>query len=306
MPKPEAEVVVYDNFSSGRSWHLENWLKEKRLQIIKGDIQDLDRLKEAMSGADTVFHLASNPDIARAVREPDIDFWQGTYLTQNVLEAMRQNGVTRLLYSSGSGVYGDTGTEPVVETYSPMQPISTYGASKLAGEALICAYCHMFDIHALAFRFANVVGPRQTHGVGYDFVLRLLRDPTKLQILGDGSQSKSYVHVDDVLDAILFLFNKGWRGFDVFNVATEDYVTVREIAEMIVRQLGLGNVAFSFTGGDRGWKGDVPVVRFDTQKLRSLGWSNRRTSRDALRDSIDSIIADAKVGKLESATPAKP
>ena len=127
-----------------------------------------------------------------------------------------------------------------------------------------------------------------------------------MQILGDGSQSKSYVHVDDVLDAILFLFNKGWKGFDVFNVATEDYVTVREIAEMIVGQLGLSNVAFSFTGGDRGWKGDVPVVRFDTQKLRSLGWSNRRTSRDALRDSIDAIIADAKAGKLESATPAKP
>jgi UDP-glucose 4-epimerase len=306
MQRPDAEVVVYDNFSSGRSWHLSPYQPEAsarnvdhdRLQVVKGDIQDLDHVKKAMVRADTVFHLASNPDIARAAREPDIDFWQGTYLTQNVLEAMQQNGVRRLLYSSGSGVYGDTGTEPVVETYSPMRPISTYGASKLAGEALICAYCHMFDIHALAFRFANVVGPRQTHGVAYDFVLRLLGDPTKLRILGDGSQSKSYVHVDDVLDAMLFLFERGWKGFEVFNVATEDYVTVREIAEMVVNQLSLSNVAFFFTGGDRGWKGDVPVVRFDTQKLRSQGWSNRRTSLEALRDSIDSLIADARAGKL--------
>jgi len=310
LHKPDAQVVVYDNFSSGRSWHLQPTMSlnrepaataranEKRLHVVTGEIKDLSRLREAMAGADTVFHLASNPDIARAVREPDIDFWEGTYLTQNVLEAMRQNGVPRLIYSSGSGVYGDTGTEPVAETYSPMRPISTYGASKLAGEALICSYCHMFDMHALAFRFANVVGPRQTHGVAYDFVLRLLRDPTQLQILGDGSQSKSYIHVDDVLDAIFFLHDRGWQGFDVFNVATTDYVTVREIADLVVQQLGLAQVAYSFTGGDRGWKGDVPVVRFDTQKLRARGWSNRRTSRQALIASIDSLIADARAGKL--------
>ena len=140
-------------------------------------------------------------------------------------------------------VESDTGTEAVAETYSPMRPISTYGASKLAGEALICSYCHMFDMNALAFRFANVVGPRQTHGVAYDFILRLLRDPSQLQILGDGSQSKSYIHVDDVLDAIFFLHDRGWQGFDVFNVATEDYVTVREIADLVVQQLGLAPTA---------------------------------------------------------------
>jgi UDP-glucose 4-epimerase len=300
LQRSDSDVVVYDNFSSGRPWHLAEAETTKRMKLVKGDIKDLDRLKEAMAGAETVFHLASNPDIARAAREPDIDFWEGTYLTQNVLEAMRQNGVLRLLYSSGSGVYGDTGTDPVVETYSPMLPISTYGASKLACEALICAYCHIFDIHALAFRFANVVGPRQTHGVAYDFVLRLLRESTKLQILGDGSQSKSYIHVDDVLDALLFLFAQGWKGFDVFNVATEDYVTVREIADLVVSRLGLGKVDYSFTGGDRGWKGDVPVVRFDTRKLRSKGWANRRTSREALRDSIDSMIADARAGRFQS------
>jgi UDP-glucose 4-epimerase len=302
LQKSDAQVVVYDNFSSGRPWHLSGASgasqRSGQPEVFTGDIKDLGRLRQAMAGVDVVFHLASNPDIARAVREPDVDFWEGTYLTQNVLEAMRQNGVPRLLYSSGSGVYGDTGTQAVVETYSPMRPISTYGASKLAGEALICAYCHMFDMHALAFRFANVVGPRQTHGVAYDFVLRLLRDPTRLQILGDGSQSKSYIHVDDVLDAILFLYDRDWQGFDVFNVATQDYVTVREIADLVVRQLGLSQVEYSFTGGDRGWKGDVPVVRFDTNKLRALGWANRRSSREALLASVDSLIADARAGRL--------
>jgi UDP-glucose 4-epimerase len=298
LQRADAQVVVYDNFSSGRSWHLQETENSGRLQVVQGDIKDLDQLRTAMAGIDVVFHLASNPDIARAVREPDIDFWEGTYLTQNVLEAIRHNRVPRLLYSSGSGVYGDTGTHAVAENYSPMQPISTYGASKLAGEALICSYCHMFDMHALAFRFANVVGPRQTHGVAYDFVLRLLRDPTRLPILGDGSQSKSYIHVDDVLDAMLFLHDAGLKGFNVFNVATEDYVTVREIADLVVHQLGLSRVDYAFTGGDRGWKGDVPIVRFDTRKLRERGWTNRRTSREALLASIDSLIADARAGKI--------
>src|SRR6266481_1454159 len=273
LQKSDAQVVVYDNFSSGRSWHLQPTMSfnpepaataradEKRLQVISGDIKDLSRLREAMAGADAVFHLASNPDIARAVRQPDIDFWEGTYLTQNVLEAMRQNGVSRLIYSSGSGVYGDTSTTPVVETYSPMRPISTYGASKLAGEALICSYCHMFDMHALAFRFANVVGPRQTHGVAYDFVLRLLRNPAELQILGDGSQSKSYIHVDDVLDAMLLLHDQSWQGFDVFNVATEDYVTVLEFSYLVVRQLRLDLPAYPSSGPERRGKVDVLMVR---------------------------------------------
>ena len=150
------------------------------------DLKNLDQLSEAIAGADVVFHFASNPDIARAATQPDIDFWEGTYLTQNLLEAMRVADVPRLIYASGSGVYGDTGETAVTETYSPLLPISTYGASKLACEALICSYTHMFDVHGTAFRFANVVGPRQTHGVAYDFVRRLLNDPTQLAMLGDG------------------------------------------------------------------------------------------------------------------------
>jgi UDP-glucose 4-epimerase len=154
-------------------------------------------------------------------------------------------------------------------------------------------------MQGLVFRFANVVGPRQTHGVGYDFVRRLLRDPSQLVILGDGNQSKSYVHVEDVVSAMQWIVDRGWQGFETFNVATEDYVTVREIADLVVQRLGLDEVTYAFTGGERGWKGDVPTVRFNTQKLRARGWQNRRTSREALRDSIDSMIGDAREGKSD-------
>jgi UDP-glucose 4-epimerase len=297
LDRSTAQIVVYDNFSSGRGWHLP---EAPRLKVIRSDLKDMEPLCEAIAGSDVVFHFASNPDIAKAATQPDIDFWEGTYLTQNLLEAMRLAGVCRLIYASGSGVYGDTGATAVAENYSPLRPISTYGASKLSCEALICSYTHMFEMHGVAFRFANVVGPRQTHGVGYDFVRRLLRDPTCLDILGDGQQSKSYIHIDDVLDALLLLYDQGWEGFDVLNVATEDYVTVQQIAEIVAGRLRLSNVTHSFAGGPRGWRGDVPVVRFDTTKLRNRGWRNRRTSVEALVDSIDSMILDAKAGKFAS------
>jgi UDP-glucose 4-epimerase len=299
LERLDASIVVYDNFSSGRAWHIP---EAPRLTVVCHDLKDRARLTEAIAGSDVVIHFASNPDIAKAATQPDIDFWEGTYLTQNLLEAMRVAGVPRLIYASGSGVYGDTGEIPVVETHSPLLPISTYGASKLACEALICSYTHMFGLHGVGFRFANVVGPRQTHGVAYDFVRRLLRDPSRLEILGDGQQSKSYIHVEDVLDAMLLLNDRGWTGFDVFNVATEDYVTVRQIADLVAERLGLSGVAYAFTGGRRGWKGDVPVVRFDTTKLRGLGWSNGRTSVQALADAIDALIADARAGKFDVAT----
>lgn len=156
----DAKVTVFDNFTSGQHWHLQEHAGNKRLTVVEGDLQELEPLTSALAGHDVVYHFASNPDIAKAMTQPDIDFWQGTYLTQNLLEAMRINGVRRLVYASGSGVYGDTGWTPVHEDYAPMLPISTYGASKLAGEALISAYCHMFDMQAYAFRFANVVGRR--------------------------------------------------------------------------------------------------------------------------------------------------
>jgi UDP-glucose 4-epimerase len=286
--KDTEKVVIYDNFSSGTRRHLKSAGGDERLKIVEGDIKDLPKLTAAMAGCDTVFHLAANPDISKAVTQPDIDFWEGTYLAQNVLEAMRINGVRRILYTSGSGIYGENAPVAFAENYGPCLPISTYGASKLACEALICAYCHMFDLTARAFRFANVVGPRQTHGVGYDFIRRLRDEPGRLRILGDGSQSKSYIHVEDILEAVFIANDRCAVRYDIFNVATDDYITVAEIADLAVGVSGLpaGGVAYEFTGGDRGWKGDVPIVRFDCAKIKSLGWKCRRTSADAVRDAM--------------------
>ena len=289
-------ATIFDNFSSGRDWHIKDHQSDPRLRVVKGDAKDREGIRSAMDGHDVVIHLASNPDIARAAIEPEIDFREGTVLTQNVVEAMRTSSCKRILYTSGSGVYGDLGEIEAGEDYGPLIPISTYAASKLAGEALISAYCHMFGLSACVFRFANVVGPRQTHGVGYDFVRRLHADPTHLRILGDGNQSKSYIHVSDVVEAMLMANEKTTKPYEVYNVASGDYVTVREIADLAVECLGLKpeNVRYEFTGGRGGWKGDVPVVRFDIRRILALGWKPKMGSRAALRDSLVSMIAEIK------------
>lgn len=285
------QVLVFDNFSSGQR-HLPQ--AGMRLRVLVGDAGHLDALVAAMEGCDLVIHLASNPDIARAVSEPGIDFFQGTVLTHNVLEAMRIAGVSTILYASGSGVYGDRGDLEISEDQGPLLPISTYGASKLAGEALIAAYSHLFGFSGRVFRFANVVGPRQTHGVGFDFMRRLAADPARLLILGDGSQSKSYIHVNDVVDALLITLDREPAPFRAYNVATQDHVTVREIAELAVQCAGLqpDGVHFEFTGGDRGWVGDVPVVRLNSNRIRSLGWRNQMSSEEALEASLRAMATE--------------
>jgi UDP-glucose 4-epimerase len=253
-----------------------------------------------MRGHDVVIHLASNPDIARAAIEPDIDFREGTHLTNNVVEAMRRSGTLKILYASGSGIYGDLGELEAHEDYGPLVPISTYGASKLAGEALIAAYCHMFDFTGRVFRFGNVVGRRQTHGVGFDFLRQLLKNPRKLRILGDGSQSKSYIHVRDVVEAVLLAARSPLPSFSAYNVATGDYITVTEIAHLAVEcaSLDAKEVEFEYQGGSRGWKGDVPVVRLNTDRIRSLGWKCCSGSREALRDSMLEMLADARAERF--------
>ena len=287
-------VTLYDNFSSGREWHYASWVGDPRLRVIRADVHEQDRLADAMRGHEVVLHLASNPDIARAVTEPAIDFDEGTALTHSVVEAMRQAGVGIILYASGSGVYGDLGEREADEDHGPLIPISTYAASKLAGEALIAAYSFMFGLVGRAFRFGNVVGPRQTHGVGLDFVRRLAADPDRLRILGDGSQSKSYVHVSDIVEAVLTALHCETAPYQVYNVATGDYVTVLEIADMAVEVAGLpsGSVVYEYTGGDRGWKGDVPVVRLNTDRIRALGWANQLSSAEALRSSLQALQLD--------------
>jgi UDP-glucose 4-epimerase len=294
------EVTIFDNFSSGREWHLEAHADDGRLRVERGDVKDLEALTEAMRGHEVVIHLASNPDVARAATEPAIDFEEGTLLTHHVVEAMRVSSTPTVLYASGSGIYGDIGETEADEDFGPLEPISTYGASKLAGESLIAAYCHMFDLRGCAFRFGNVVGSRQTHGIGFDFVRSLLGDLERLPILGDGTQSKSYIHVRDVVDAVLAALAGTEQPFRAYNVATGDYITVTEIADLAVECVGLeqGSVEYEYSGGDRGWKGDVPVVRLDTRRIRALGWENSMGSREALRDSMLAMLPEARAGRL--------
>jgi UDP-glucose 4-epimerase len=281
-------VLIYDNFSSGTEEHISKILEDPRVEVARGDLKDLDRLKEALVGTELVAHFAANPDIAAAAINPEIDFWEGTYLTHNLLEAVRINNVKFMLYSSGSGVYGD---KDVVfkESYGPCFPISTYGASKLACEAMISSYCHMFGLVARSFRFANVVGPNQTHGVGYDFVRKLAFGAQTLDVLGDGSQTKSYIYVDDILDAMSVvqesMLSNTRVSYDVFNVATGDYITVQEIAEMAVKIASPGT-RISYGSESRGWKGDVPVIRFNAEKIDSLSWRATKTSYQAMEESM--------------------
>jgi UDP-glucose 4-epimerase len=291
--RPDHEVVVFDNLSSGSVSHLAGLLDDPRLTLVHADLQQAERVTEAMRDADHVYLLAANPDIAAAVANPGIDFWQGTYLVHNVIEAARVNGVPRITYTSGSGVYGDLGEQEVDEQFGPLIPVSTYGASKLSCEAMLAAYSHMFGIHAVAFRFANVVGPMQTHGVTYDFVRHLLEDSTTLRILGDGGQSKSYIHVGDAVAAMLTLTDLGWEGFNIFNAGTGEYLTVTEIANLVVERMGLSDVRYEYAGGSRGWRGDVPRVRFRSDKLISTGWRPNHSSAEALCDSIDANLAEA-------------
>jgi UDP-glucose 4-epimerase len=287
-------VRVVDNLCSGTLDHISAFQEEPNFEFRQFDVEDSDLLAESMRGINTVIHLASNPDIAKAAREPRIDFMQGTVLTESVAEAARICGVETILYASGSGVYGDAGDSVLTEE-SALKPISTYGASKLAGESLLASYAFMFGIKCLAFRFANVVGPKQTHGVGYDFIRRLKNDPTKLEILGDGLQSKSYIHVTDVVRAVLMAEDAFDGGYEVFNVSTSDQISVNEIAKIAEEILALSHneVHHSYTGGDRGWKADVPVVRLSFEKISRLGWTPKYNSHDAIFASLQSMAQNS-------------
>lgn len=288
----DTTVTIFDNFSSGQEWHLGEHLKSPRLKIVRGDLKDRNAIIAAIAGTDRVYHYASNPDIAKAMKQPDVDFWEGTYLTQNLLEAMRVAEIGEIVYASGSGVYGDVGDLAVTEDHTPLLPISPYGSSKLSCEVLIHAYTHMFGIKARVFRFANVVGGRQTHGVAYDFIRRLRQNPNELSILGDGTQSKSYIHVNDIVRGKNYFAARDTANYTYYHLATEDYLTVREIADLVVEEMGLKNVEYKFSGGNRGWKGDVPIVRFDLTKVHNAGWRAERTAREAMRSSIRDMIEE--------------
>ena len=290
--KKNTKVTVVDNYSSGSKQKIFTHLDNPLLKVVEADVENTELMIEAFRGIDTVIHLASNPDISKAETQPRIDFLQGTCLTESVLEAARISNVANFIYASGSGVYSYSEFVPINEEH-PTQPISTYGASKLAGESLLSSYSFMFGMNGIALRFANVVGARQTHGVGFDFIHKLKDNSNELEILGDGTQSKSYIHVNDVISGALLALKKTTNKFDVYNVATLDFLTVRVIAELARETLNIPECEFKFGNSDRGWKADVPKILLDSGKLRNLGWGNKFSSVEAmtiaLRDMAENI-----------------
>jgi UDP-glucose 4-epimerase len=290
-------VTVYDNLSSGEAGRLERYLGEPDFNLIRADLLDTARLSEAMRGHDAVWHLAANTDIRAGTRSTDVDLKYCVIGTWNVLEAMRLSGAKQLLFASSGVVYGDFPANPLRESAGPLLPLSLYGAGKLSGEAFVSAYCHLFGIRAWIFRFANVVGGRTDHGVVYDFVQKLRRDPNGLEVLGDGNQLKPYLLVDECVDGMLYALRHAPmtadRPCDVFNVGTDTYTSVKRVAEIVIEEMGLRGVRIRYTGGARGWPGDAPVILMAADKLRDLGWTARYSSDEAVRLAARQITAMA-------------
>lgn len=274
------QVVVYDNFTTGREEYL-----SPQVPVIRGDVLDLTKLASAMAGCDFVFHFQANADVRGGKERTRVDLEQNTIATWNVLDAMRINSVKGIAFASSAAVYGEPTVFPTPENYGPVQT-SLYGASKLAGEAMIEAYCEYFGMRSFSFRFVSWIGERYSHGVVFDFMKRLQGDPTRLQILGNGEQKKSYLYVKDGVDGILRAIDHYSSGKHVFNLGHDYFLTVVNLTGIVLDELGLKNVKLEFTGGERGWIGDSPLVHLDTAKIRQLGWKPQISIEEGIRRTV--------------------
>ncbi|WP_292471566.1 NAD-dependent epimerase/dehydratase family protein [Methanolobus sp.] len=285
------KVTVFDNMSSGRMEFIEHNLKNPKFKLIVGELLDTHAIEKACKDIDFVFHIAANPDVRLGAVDTKVHFDQNITATYNVLEAMRKNEVKNIAFTSTSTVYGEAEIIPTPENYGPLVPISLYGASKLACEALITSYSHTFDMNSWIFRFANIIGDRGTHGIIVDFIEKLRKDPAELEILGDGKQSKSYLHVKECVDAMMFSVSNSDREVNIFNIGSEDATNPTRIGEIIVEEMGLDNVKFNYTGGSRGWKGDVPKMMLSINILKELGWKNEWGSQKSVRETIKALLS---------------
>ena len=281
------EVVVIDNLSSGKPEFISQHRGKPGFKFVKADLLKPGQYSSELEGAGVIYHLAANPDVKAAIANTRIEIDQGILSTYNLLEQARKRDVQSIVFSSSSVVYGEPLVVPVAEDYGPLLPISFYGASKLAGEGLLSAYCGTFGMAGITYRFANVVGARSTHGVIYDFCKKLRKNPSSLEVLGDGKQTKSYILVEECVDAILFGASKRLgkisASMDVFNIANSDWISVADIAKEVIAASGIAGTKISFTGGKRGWPGDVPKVMLDGAKLAKLGWTPKSNSLQAVR-----------------------
>jgi UDP-glucose 4-epimerase len=290
-----SEVRVIDNLSSGRREHLTPSRSGKQARLIVADLKQPETYSEVFRGAAAVWHLATIADIRKGLAEPDLDLEEGTRATFHVLEAMRRHDVPRVVFSSSSVVYGHPTVLPTPEEYGPLQPESLYGAAKLAAEGLLSAYAHSYGLTVHIFRFANIIGPNMTHGILPDFFEKLHRDPTRLEILGDGRQSKSYLRTEDCVDGMLLATERARDRVNLFNLGNVDQVSVREIGEKVVAAHG-GRARIEYTGGARGWAGDVPVQLLAIHRIQALGWKPRWNSGQTVDRTIGEMIGERHGG----------
>lgn len=284
------QVTVIDNLSSGKLEFLKAHIEDPNFKFVELDILEKDILKKTITEADMIYHVAANPDVRLGAFDTGIHLEQNIIATYNLLEVMRVNKLKNISFTSTSTIYGEAATIPTPEDYGPLIPISLYGASKLACEALITSYCHTFEMNSWIFRFANIVGPRSTHGIIVDFINKLKKNPGSLEILGDGQQRKSYLHVSDCIDAMLFSVDKCHEMVNIFNIGSDNTINSTQIGEIVVREMGIENVKFNYTGGKRGWKGDVPGMLLSIDKLKSLGWKPYHDSQSSILEATRSAL----------------
>jgi len=289
------DVVVYDNMTTGRREFLRQFEEHANARVVEGDVLDGERLTRAMRGCDTVFHLAANADVRHGLARPRVDLEQNTIATSNVLEAMRASGTSRIVFSSTGSIYGEPDVFPTPEDCPFPVQTSLYGASKLAGEGLIAAYCHGYGFTGTVFRFVSILGERYSHGHVYDFVASLRRDASQLTVLGDGGQEKSYLYVGDCVAGILAgLTASAPGGFSVFNLGTQETLIVDDSVAEICAVLGV-NPLIEHTGGRRGWIGDSPLIQLETTRIRDLGWAPKLTITQALRRTVAWLQANPSI-----------
>ena len=292
------EVTVLDNLSSGRVENLSG--VRGRVELVVGDVKDFETCLRVLRGAEVVYHFAANPEVRVSVTDPEVHFRENVVATFNIAEASRRAGAVRtLVFASSSTVYGDASRLPTPEDCE-LRPVSVYGASKAAAELILHSYSHLYGIRVVALRYANVVGPRLRHGVIYDFLVKLSRNPEVLEVLGDGTQRKSYLYASDAVDATLLAVERAGRYFEVFNVGNEDWITVLEIARVVSEVLGLRPrvVLRGGTPDGRGWPGDVKLMLLSVERLKSLGWRPRYSSYEAVRLATRAIAEELNLLKL--------
>jgi UDP-glucose 4-epimerase len=288
------EVIGFDNLSTGREVFLQGASASPRFRLVRGDLLDAAVLGEAVAGAEVVVHLAANADVRFGTDHPRRDLEQNVVATHNLLEAMRVGGVRRIAFSSTGSVYGEASVFPTPEDAPFPVQTSLYGASKLAAEGLIAAYCESFGFQGTVLRFVSILGRRYTHGHVFDFCRALRRDPNNLKVLGNGEQRKSYLEVDDCIEAILAVLARPDDKFAVFNLGTDEYCTVRDSIGWICRRLGLAPT-LHFTGGKRGWIGDNPFIFLDCRKIRAIGLAPRHSIREGVERTVEYLTANPDV-----------